>query len=70
MLNVRRAKRPPLVESIADLIHRYDLDAIARYDRDAIIGDASCAHSLAMPCSTVTPSRLKPVKRTIRFDDN
>eukprot|EP00972_Heterocapsa_arctica_P103981 15325109-Heterocapsa_arctica.AAC.1 len=38
-------------ESIADLINRYDLDAIARYDHDAIIGEAGCTRSFAMPCS-------------------
>eukprot|EP00972_Heterocapsa_arctica_P094552 13944042-Heterocapsa_arctica.AAC.1 len=38
-------------ESIADLITRYGLEAIARYDRATMIGEAGRVHSFAMPCS-------------------
>eukprot|EP00972_Heterocapsa_arctica_P005673 837394-Heterocapsa_arctica.AAC.1 len=63
-------KLSPPDESIADLIDRYDCEAIARYERDVIIDEAGRAASFAMPCSPVAPVRLSPVKRTIRFDDN
>eukprot|EP00972_Heterocapsa_arctica_P064334 9493905-Heterocapsa_arctica.AAC.1 len=43
-------------ESIADLMRRYDLDAIARYDCAAIHGEAGRAHSFAMPCNTIIPT--------------
>eukprot|EP00972_Heterocapsa_arctica_P034357 5059757-Heterocapsa_arctica.AAC.1 len=66
--NVRRAKDLPLLfvlpkESIADLIERYDLDAIADYDRQAINGNADCVRHFAMPCNTIIPE-------VIDFDPN
>eukprot|EP00972_Heterocapsa_arctica_P046277 6826821-Heterocapsa_arctica.AAC.1 len=66
-------------ESIADLIGKYDSDATARYDCAAIIGEAGCVHSFAMPCNNIIPTvsgvatpdpGLTPFKRNIRFDDN
>eukprot|EP00972_Heterocapsa_arctica_P053579 7892331-Heterocapsa_arctica.AAC.1 len=36
-------------ESIVDLIHRYDFEAIARYDHAAINGEANRVHNFAMP---------------------
>eukprot|EP00972_Heterocapsa_arctica_P082205 12116793-Heterocapsa_arctica.AAC.1 len=66
-------------ESIADLIDRYDLDAIADCDHAAINGNIECVRHFAMPCKIIFPvvSAIAtldlgpvPFRRKPRFDDD
>eukprot|EP00972_Heterocapsa_arctica_P083853 12356699-Heterocapsa_arctica.AAC.1 len=63
-------------ESIADLIERYDLAALADYDRQAINGRPDCVRHFAAPCQTIIPEVKaleedpEPFRRKPRFDDN